>query len=107
MLAIDLPTEARLAEAISLLDEMSLVLLRLNAQEADICDLQARVRTYVGQTPRLPLAEAAQCSQDLREAVRRFGFDPANALVATAWADLVTALDEIFVQEARCLPLLC
>ena len=107
MLAIDLPTEARLSEAISLLDEMSLVLLRLDAQGGDVCDLQERVRTYVGQTARLPLAEAAQCGQDLREAVRRFGFDPANALVATAWADLVTALDEIFTGEAPCLPLLC
>lgn len=102
MISVDLPTEARLAEAISLLDEMSLLLLRLKAEDTDVRDVQERVRTCLGQTAQLPLAEAAQRGQDLREAVRRYGFDPANAIVATAWADLVTALDDIFLEEASC-----
>ena len=56
MISVDLPTEARLAEAISLLDEMSLLLLRLKAEDTDVRDVQERVRTCLGQTAQLPLA---------------------------------------------------
>ena len=99
MLAKELTAETRLAEALGLLDEVSLMLMRVNGSHPDLIDLQLRVRDFVQLTDGAPIGEVVQRGQDLREAVGRFGFNIADPIVATAWADLITALDVIFPQE--------
>lgn len=107
MLFDELGAEARLSEALGLLDEVGLVLMRANGHHPDLTALQAQVQEFVRVTDSPPLGEAVQRGQDLREAVARYGFNIADPIVATAWADLVTALDEIFYQEEPCSILPC
>ncbi|MFN8472115.1 MAG: hypothetical protein U0822_08000 [Anaerolineae bacterium] len=99
MLAQELTAETRLAEALGLLEEVSLLLMRVNGSHPDLIDLQLRVHNFVQVTDGPPIGEVVQRGQDLREAVGRFGFNIADPIVATAWADLITALDVIFPQE--------
>ena len=104
MLAQELTAETRLAEALGLLEEVSLMLMRVNGSHPDLIDLQLRVRDFIQVTDGAPIGEVVQRGQDLREAVERFGFNIADPIVATAWADLITALDVIFPQEVPLLP---
>ena len=107
ILSGEFATETRLSEALGLLDEVNLVLLRVNGQHPDLIELQARVQQFSDTADCLPLGEAVQRGQDLREAVGRFGFNIADPIVAMAWADLVTALDTIFSEVALCSPPPC
>lgn len=91
-----LESEARLAEAIGLLDDVSLSLLRASNPSSELGELQGRVRQFVDNTDGLPIAETLQFGQELREAIGRFGFNPAHPIVATAWAEFITSLDVIF-----------
>ena len=47
MLAQELTAETRLAEALGLLEEVSLLLMRVNGSHPDLIDLQLRVRDFV------------------------------------------------------------
>ena len=100
-----LESETRLAEAIGLLDDVSLSLLRVTNPSPELGELQGRVRQFVDNTDGLPIAETLQFGQELREAIGRFGFNPAHPIVATAWADFITSLDVIFPEmPAYCTP---
>lgn len=91
--------DARLAEALGLLDEVSLVLLRVGEGDDNLEALQVQLRDFIGDTDSLPIAEVVQHAQDYRLAVSCYGFNPANSVVAMAWADLMTSLTAVFEEE--------
>lgn len=103
---IDLQQEARLAETLAVLDDVTVVIERLldvSQREPLPDDLVTHLRFIQSEARRLsdstygpPIREAVQNAQDLREAVGRYGFRVDDPVVATAWADLMTALSDIF-----------
>ena len=109
---IDLQREAQVAEVLAVLDDVTIVTSRiLGASEtrqlppdltANLQALRDQARQLSCNTYTPPIADAVQKAQDLREAVGCYGFRVDHPIVATAWADLMTALSEVF--DEPCFP---
>lgn len=109
---IDLQREAQVAEALAALDDVTTVTSRIldthviqqlpNDLTTNLQALRDQARQLSCQMYSPPIAEVVQNAQDLREAVARHGFRVENPIVATAWADLMTSLSEIY--DEPCFP---
>jgi hypothetical protein len=109
---IDLQREAQVAEVLAVLEDVTVITSRvLDAPETlqFPVDLTTNLQALHDQAQRFscdtytpPIAEAVQKAQDLREAVGCHGFRVDHPIIATAWADLVTALSEVF--DEPCFP---